>query len=198
MSDMIMFGQSYDMSILFTGCHLQMTWQANDFETFSAMLPTSLRVLEHWSGGVVSLPQLGHLTALTELQFDNTLILGPLPQLPALRLLVADAHHLCNGSHSDAGPCDLGLAAATPLLAEARFNLGKMIAPHEQLGTLMSLSRLKTLVLDFCDYEYQPAENLLRPDTLLSLPPSVTQLVLREFSLCEPDIMLPENVTIVK
>ena len=47
-----------------------MTWQPRDFGIFCAMLPTRLRALDHL-GGRVSLPDLGHLTALTELGLDD-------------------------------------------------------------------------------------------------------------------------------
>ena len=40
-------------------------------------------------------------------------------------------------------------------------------------------------------------EGLLRPDTLLSLPPSVTKLVVCGFAGFLPALKLPENIAIV-
>ena len=173
-----------------------MTWQPRDFGMFSAMLPTSLRVLDHKKGGRVSLPDLGHLTALTELRFDLTILKGGgLPHLPALRLLVATAFYMVQPNDLIVpGPHDLGLADATPLLSELHLSLGFMVAPHDQLACLASLAQLKTLVLDFNGYEDAPPENLLRPTTLLSLPSSVTKLVLCDFERCVPAVLLPEGI----
>ena len=72
-----------------------------------------------------------------------------------------------------------------------------MSAPHEQLATLASLAQLNIVDLDFSRYDSESSEKQLRPDTLLSLPRSVTKLVLRDFDRCVPAIALPENVVIV-
>ena len=72
-----------------------------------------------------------------------------------------------------------------------------MVAPHEQLATLASLAHLEALVLHFGVYEGCPQVNRLHPTTLLSLPPSVTKLVLSKFSSCVPAVMLPEDISIV-
>ena len=74
---------------------LQMTFQPRDLESFCAVLPTSLRVLHHKQGGIVLLPDLGHLTALTELRFDKTVLTGgALPHMPAFCLLVQQGYSL--------------------------------------------------------------------------------------------------------
>lgn len=176
-----------------------MIWQPRDFGIFSAMLPTSLRALDHWAGGKVSLPDLGHLTALTELCFNDTVITGlPLPHLPALRFLDASGHCLSQqGMSIDPGPRALGLATATPLLTEVHFALGNMVAPHEELATLASLPHLKILELNFDGYEGCPPANLLRTTTLLLLPPCVTKLVLWHFHKCVPAVELPEDIAIM-
>ena len=165
---------------------------------FCALLPSSLRALYYWTGGRVSLPDLGHLTALTELRFEGTVFTGlPLPHLPALRMLGAEGHCLSQqGTFIDPGPSSLGLATATPLLRIVHFALGNMVAPHEEFAALASLAQLKTLVLDFDNYIDCPPANLLRPDTLLSLPPSVTRLVLWRFHKCVPAVTLPEDIDI--
>ena len=96
------------------------------------------------------------------------------------------------------GPKDLGLAYASPLLAEVRCAVGyAMYAPHDQLATLAPLVDLKTVALDFVDDPWGRAEDLLRPDALLSLPPSVTKLVLCRFEKRVPAVALPENIAIV-
>ena len=95
------------------------------------------------------------------------------------------------------GPRDLSLATATPFLTEVHFSLGNIVAPHEELAALASLAQLKILVLDFGDYEGCPPANLLQPATLLSLPPSVTKLVLMEFNKFVPATALPEDIAIV-
>ncbi len=163
------------------------------------MLSTSLRVLDHKRGGRVSLPDLGHLTALTELRFDQAILTGgPLPHLPALRLLVAQGFYKSQPPEcTSPGPRDLGLADATPLPTELHLSVGPVVALHEQLATLASLAQLKTLVLDFESYEGLPPVNQLRPTTLLSLPPSVTKLVLYLFEFCVPAVVLPEDIAIV-
>ena len=177
---------------------MQTIWQPRDFGIFCAMLPTTLRALHHL-GGRVSLPDLGHLTALTELRLDDTVFTGlPLPHLPALRVLGANGHCLSQqGTFIDPGPRDLGLATATPFLTEVHFTLGIIVAPHEELAALASLAQLKILVLDFGYYEGCPPANLLQPTTLLSLPPSVTKLVLMEFNKFVPATALPEDIAIV-
>ena len=71
--------------------------------------------------------------------------------------------------------------------------LGNIVAPHEELATLASLAQLKDLVLDFDKYVGCPPAHLLCPTTLLSLPPSITKLVLWEFAKCVPAIALPED-----
>ena len=171
-----------------------MTWQPRDF-IFCAMLPTTLRALNHL-GGRVSLPDLGHLTALTHLRLDETVLTGlPLPQLPALRVLDVNGHCLSQqDTFVDPGPRALGPASATPLLTDVHFALGNIVAPHEELATLASLAQLRILVLDFDGYEGCPPANLLRPTTLLSLPPSIARLVLWEFNQCVPVTALPEDI----
>ena len=59
---------------------------------------------------------------------------------------------------------------------------------------MASMALLNTTVLDFGLYEWASAECLLRPDTLLSLPAGVTQLVLSNFDQCVPAVALPENI----
>ena len=190
---------------------------------FCAMLPTSLHSLASWHGGRASLPDPRHLTALTRLHFDSTILTpyrGQLPHLPALQVLsIKGAQYLDqdNGedfwNHGSPGPQDLGLTSSAPLLTEMRFSLGTgcMSWPHKQLATLAPLAQLSTIVLDFCYYPQNEIchhvyshqrgpgvpEKLLRPDALLSLPCSVTKLVLRRFQNCLPAVALPENNVIV-
>ena len=57
-----------------------------------------------------------------------------------------------------------------------------MLNPHEQLHTLAPLAQLNTILLDFWFYDQASADELLRPDTLLSLPHSITKLVLCNLS----------------
>ena len=163
------------------------------------MLPTTLRGLHHCNGGRVSLPDLGHLTALTELRFNRTVFTGlPVLHLPALRVLRASGPCLSQqGRHVDPGPTHLGLATATPLLTEIHFDLGDMLAPHEELAALASLAQLKILGLEFDGYIGCPLTNLLRPTTRLSLPPSISKLVLWQFRKCVPAVALPEDIAIV-
>ena len=182
----------------------------------SAMLPSSLHVLH--MDGRASLPDLGHMTALTELCLDLTVLTpkgGKLPQLPALRVLslVGSTYGPSDLEYAQTqlcqmqcpGPQDLGLATSAPALAEVRFAVGSecMSAPHEQLATLAPLAQLKTIVLDFwytsdCSQDEENAtEGLLRADTLLSLPASVTKLVLRRFDRCDPAVALPEIIAVV-
>ena len=49
----------------------------------------------------------------------------------------------------------------------------------------------------FIPWKERYAERLLRPDTLLSLPPSVTKLVLCSFESCVPGVALPEDIDVV-
>lgn len=149
-------------------------------------------------GGRVSLPDIRHLTALAELGFGETTLVGALPHLPALRVLVARGIRMPHPhAHVSPGPRDLNLTAAAPLLTELCLCLGCMIAPHEQLATLAPLAHLRTLLLCFRDYKDAPQENLLRSTSLLSLPPSITKLVLYNFQKCEPAVALPENIAVV-
>ena len=130
---------------------------------FCAVLPSSLRALRITNGGKVSLPDLGHLTALTELRLGRV-VLTPaqerLPHLPALRVLSLEcSNHV--GEDDDTpgkpvGPPDLDLACAAPLLTEFSLELGKLSSPHEQLAALGSLTELKTIVLDFRKYGRGP------------------------------------------
>ena len=140
--------------------------------------------------GRVLLPELRHLTALTELCLDLA-VLTPkgekLPHLPALQVL-SDVGSMYGPSDLDDAqtqlrqklcpdPQDLGLTYATPLLAEVRVAVGHegTSSPHEQLVTLASLAQLLTIVLDFwyvhkpSDGDEDPEEDLLRPNTC-SLP----------------------------
>ena len=85
-----------------------------------------------------------------------------------------------------------------PLLAEVRFAVTcAMTAAHEQLASLAPLAHLKTVVLDFFHPYKWDKESVLRPDSLLSLPPSVTKLVLCSFDRCVPAVALPENIDVV-
>ena len=73
-----------------------------------------------------------------------------------------------------------------------------MSAPHEQLAALARLAQLRTIVLVFFPaWKEKYAERLLRPDTLLSLLPNVTKLVLCSFNNCVPAVALPENIDVV-
>ena len=181
-----------------------MIWQEKDFRMFCAVLPSSLLSLD-MRGGRVSLPDLGHLTALTKLRLDGTVLTparGQLPPLPALQVVKLDAVYLGQDDVQNewSGPQDLGLASSAPSLIEASFNIGKagMSRPHEQLATLAPLAHLKTIVLDFDDYFVNIfPEHLLEPDALLSLPHSVTELVLWDFDRCVPFVAVPENVATV-
>ncbi len=183
-----------------------------DFEKFCAILPSSLHALQLAARGRrVSLPDLRHLTALTELHLDWAHLNptgGQLPRLTALRVLsLVGAYHSSwqQEAHTHTrppspGPQDLGLAYSTPLLAEVRLSVGSagMSAPHKQLATLASLAQLRTIVLAcFNVWKESHTERRLRPDTLLSLPPSVTKLVLCNVHRCVPAVALPENIAIV-
>lgn len=170
-----------------------------------AIFPGSLHALCFAGSGTVSLPDLKHLTALTELRLDMA-VLTPtceqLPCLPALPVLSLIGAYYWPWDRPDGrgwwpGPLpDLGLACSTPLLAEVRFAVG-FTHPHVQLATLAPLAQLR-IALDFFDnHKELPAEHLLRPDTLLSLPPSVTQLILCGFERCVPAVALPEKTAIV-
>ena len=181
----------------------------------SAILPSSL--LAFAGDGRVSLPDLRHLTALTELRLDMAVLSpagGQLPHLPNLRVLsfIGSRYVPWDGYlHAQCpGPQTLGLADATPLLAEVRFAVGNwpgISDPHEQLATLAPLAQLQTIVLDFwievdlyretLPELFTDARWLLRHDTLLSLPLSVTKLVLCRFDSYEPAIALPENIVVV-
>ena len=181
---------------------LQLSRLKADFADFCAHLPSSLCAL-HLNYGRLLLPALSHLTALTELRlWDMTLFpfQGQLFHLPALRVLGLSHTTLHNTNDPlYPGPQDLGLAFLAPLLTEVLLELGTcgMSAPHEQLATLASLAQLNIVDLDFSRYDSESSEKQLRPDTLLSLPRSVTKLVLRDFDRCVPAIALPENVVIV-
>ena len=172
---------------------------------FCAILPSSLHALHFCaSHSKVSLPDLRHLTALTELHLDWAYLKptrGHLPHLPALRvLLLVGTYYSSWQQNFCPGPQDLGLASSTPVLAEVRLSVGNagMSAPHEQLATLAPLAQLRTIVLVcFSAWKERYAERLLRPDTLLSLPPSVTKLVLCSFRNCVPAVALPENIDVV-
>ena len=170
---------------------------------FSAVLPSSLRVLDV-QGGRVSLPDLGHQTALTKLQLRQTVLTparGQLPPLPALHFFICDARYLVWDNSPDdwPGPQDLGLASSAPLLSSVKFSLGTcgMSWPHEQLATLAPLAQLRTIELDFDSYGVLWPEKLLQANTLVSLPHSVTKLVLWEFDGRAPAVALPENVAVV-
>lgn len=185
-------------------CLLQTSWEGRDFATFGAMLPTSLRALVHNYGGRVSLPHLGHLTNLTELCLDGTHLTptgAHLPYLPALQVL--SIYACCYGplqlDLDDVGPRELCLVGSTPRLAKVGFPLG-MPAPHQQLAALAPLAHLHTIVLDFGDYAartWRHPDRLLPPDTLLNLPPSVTQLVLCDIDSCVPPVAIPDNIAVV-
>ena len=191
--------------------HLQFIWWQRDYRMFCAVLPSSLRALNISNGGKVSLPDLGHLTALTELRLGGV-ILTPaqerLPHLPALQVLSLECSNY-EGEDVDTpgrpvGPPDLDLAFSAPLLTEFCLELGKLSDPHEQLAALASLTELRTIVLDFRKFGRGPfgrmrvpAENKLRQDTLLTLPVSITKLVLCEFESCVPTVALPKNMTVV-
>ena len=173
---------------------------------FCAILPSSLHALHFTGKGRVSLPDLKRLTALTELRLNYAVLTprgGQLPPLPALRVL-----SLVGTKYSPwvtmqrwfPGPQELGLAHSKPHLAEVRFAVGEygMSAPHEQLALLALLAQLRPIELNFTFYRCSPTEGLLRPETLLSLPPSVTKLVLRDVDRCVPAVALPENIAIVR
>ena len=51
-------------------------------------------------------------------------------------------------------------------------------------------------MLDFWAYELSGPGYLLHFETVLSLPPSVTKLVLWQFDKCVPAVVLPENIAI--
>ena len=92
------------------------------------------------------------------------------------------------------GPKELGIAHSAPLLADIRFAVtSSMTDAHEQLATLAPLAHLNTIVLDFIDF----FEKDLCPDTLLSLPPGVTKLILCSFDRCVPAVARPEYVATV-
>ena len=174
-------------------------------EMFCAILPSSLHAL-HFTASTskVSLPDLRHLTALTELHLDYAYLtptIGQLPCLPALRVLsLVGTYYSSWHQNSCPGPQDLVLASSAPLLAEVRLSLGNagMSAPHEQLAALFPLTQLRTIVLVFlAAWKERFADRLLRPDTLLSLPPSVTKLVLCGFNNCVPAVALLENIAVV-
>ena len=170
--------------------------------------------LAHVRQSIVSRPQ---PSDLTELCLDSAVLTpkgGKLPHLPALRVLSLigsmygpsdldyEQTQLCQMQCP--GPQDLGLAYATPLLAEVRFAVGHegISSPNEQLVTLTPLAQRKTIVLDFWYFHIpsdsgEDPEDLLRPNTLLSLPPNVTKFVLRRFDRCEPPVALPKNIAIV-
>lgn len=181
--------------------------QVDPYKLISAILPSSL--LAFAGDGRVSLPDLKYLTALTELRLNKAILSpagGQLPHLPALRvLLFIGSRYAPRGGHLHAqypGPQDLGLAYATPHLAVVRCSVGdmSMSGPHEQLAPLAPLAQLNIVVLDFGWYDEVSEEDpslLLRHDTLLSLPPSVTELVLCRFDRCQPAVALSENVAIV-
>ena len=72
------------------------------------------------------------------------------------------------------------------------------LSPNEQLATLAPLVHLKIVMLELkhaC--KTVSAEDLLRLSALLSLPPSVTKLVLSNSDYCLPLVALPENVAVV-
>ena len=177
---------------------------------FCAMLPNSLLALD-FACGITPLPDLRHLTALTELRLDLAVLTptwghvsAQLPHLPALRVLsFIGAYHLWGSPNERQiqcpGPEDLGIANSAPLLAEVRFAMGRISYADEQLATPASLTHLKTVVLDFIDPDEEGVGGLLqlRPDTLLSLPPSVAKLVLCGFDSCVPHVAPPENIAIV-
>lgn len=110
------------------------------------MLPSSLQALAFRAGGRASLPDLKHLTALTELRFESTILTpggGQLPHLPAMQVFSEnEARYLHPFSAPGAGPRDLGLASSAPNLTKICFSLGtgSMSEPHEQLATLVSLA----------------------------------------------------------
>ena len=109
---------------------------------FCAILPSSLHALKVAGVGRVSLPDLTHLTALTELRLDWVWLTpkgGQLPRLPALQVLSRIGASCTKEDQGDAqgecpGPKDLGLAHVTPLLAEGCFALDhEMSAPMSSL-----------------------------------------------------------------
>ena len=79
--------------------HLQFIWWQRDYRMIYAVLPSPLHALNISNGGKVSLPDLGHLTALTELRLGEYSILTPaqerLPHLPALQVFSLECSKLC-------------------------------------------------------------------------------------------------------
>ena len=169
----------------------------------SAVLPSSLHTLD-LDAGRVSLPHLGHLTALTKLHSWRTVVTpawGQLPPLPALQCIHLDAQYLVQDDVEAhwLGPQHLGLAALAPHLTEVSFLVGGcgVFRPHEQLAALAPLAQLKSITLDFGTYHHARPEQILPSGGLLSLPLSVTKLILWDFYKCLPAVAVPDNVAVV-
>ncbi len=94
------------------------------------------------------------------------------------------------------GPKDLGLAYATPLLKSAVLWAMQCMPRMISLPPWLLWSISRPLRWTFDD-PWGRAEDLPRPDALLSLPPSVTKLVLCRFERRVPAVALPENIAIV-
>ena len=65
------------------------------------------------------------------------------------------------------------------------------------LPVWLPLAHLRTIVLDCFDPYEDNNQNLLHPNSLLSLPPSVTKLVLCRLDRFVPAVALPENIAVV-